>query len=402
MAANIKNILEILQQKIANASVSDTTEDLITLFKAAKKAGGSVIRSIDSDGELTSMTSSTDRIVFSRAAGGVRFNNNSNWDYAVGDPASQDGTPSYVYGGEAYGYNGSGWITAPSTTITNKVSKVSFVSGGNAVQSGTLGRVVVGAASASSKVAGYNYGGYSGPIAYSTVEKFPFATDNTFTNVGTVTATQAFSPQFHVGAHSQTHAYSMERGSNEKFPFAADGAATLVGLLTVPLYRGAGAGISSDAYGYGYLVGGNITPNTYGGSSNVIEKFSFIVDATSLDVADTTRTFYKSAGGISSQDYGYTVGNESPAPNAIGNGSHRVDKFPFASNQNATYVLDLTVARGYITGTSSVAEGYTMGGRYNSTEGVNTIDKFPFASDVNATYVGADINLRGLGTGNQI
>ena len=84
MAANIKNVLEILQQKIANASTSDSTDDLIKLFKAAKKAGGSVIRSVDSDGALPDAATATDRIIFSKGAGGLRFNNNGNWDYVIG------------------------------------------------------------------------------------------------------------------------------------------------------------------------------------------------------------------------------------------------------------------------------------------------------------------------------
>jgi hypothetical protein len=62
-----------------------------------------------------------------------------------------------------------------------------------------------------------------------------------------------------------------------------------------------------------------------------------------------------------------------------------IDKFPFASDANATDVGDLSVARAMIgTGQSSTVSGYSSGGFWAS----NVIDKFPFASDANATDVG--------------
>jgi hypothetical protein len=64
-----------------------------------------------------------------------------------------------------------------------------------------------------------------------------------------------------------------------------------------------------------------------------------------------------------------------------------IDKFPFATNANATDVGDLTVARYDSAGQSSTASGYTSGG-YLTPGGRNIIDKFPFASDANATDVG--------------
>ena len=61
-----------------------------------------------------------------------------------------------------------------------------------------------------------------------------------------------------------------------------------------------------------------------------------------------------------------------------------IDKFPFASDANATDVGDLFQSRLGAAGQSSTASGYTSGGN----PGSNTIDKFPFASDGNATDVG--------------
>jgi len=74
---------------------------------------------------------------------------------------------------------------------------------------------------------------------------------------------------------------------------------------------------------------------------------------------------------------GYTSGGHRPSLTTI-------DKFPFASDSNATDVGDITVARFSMAGQSSTASGYTSGGY----ETINIIDKFPFASDGNATDVG--------------
>ena len=80
-------------------------------------------------------------------------------------------------------------------------------------------------------------------------------------------------------------------------------------------------------------------------------------------------------GGVS---YGYTSG--AYPPNAT------IDKFPFASDGNATDVGNLTVARGSLSGQSSSTNGYSSGGY--DTAASNVIDKFPFASDSDATDVG--------------
>ena len=78
--------------------------------------------------------------------------------------------------------------------------------------------------------------------------------------------------------------------------------------------------------------------------------------------------------------YGYTSGGYTDA------NSNVIDKFPFASDTNATDVGNLTVARRYPAGQSSSTYGYTSGGYSGGVS--NIIDKFPFASDTNATDVG--------------
>ena len=60
---------------------------------------------------------------------------------------------------------------------------------------------------------------------------------------------------------------------------------------------------------------------------------------------------------------------------------------------------DLTVARGQSAGQSSVDNGYNAGGSTPSS--VDVIDKFPFASDSNATDVGDLTEATRLVTGQQ-
>jgi hypothetical protein len=124
----------------------------------------------------------------------------------------------------------------------------------------------------------------------------------------------------------------------------------------------------------GYTSGGQLPAVT-----NIIDKFPFASDTNASDVGDLAiaRTLVS---GISSSTNGYTSGG----PLA----SNTIDKFPFATDTNATDVADLTEARDTTTGQSSTASGYTSGGRINPTTTTNVIDKFPFSVDTNATDVG--------------
>ena len=92
---------------------------------------------------------------------------------------------------------------------------------------------------------------------------------------------------------------------------------------------------------------------------------------------------------------GYTSGGFFAAKNVI-------DKFPFASDANATDVGDLTQARYALAGQSSTVSGYTSGGSLWPSVLQPTIDKFAFASDGNATDVGNLTVVREATTGQQV
>ena len=103
----------------------------------------------------------------------------------------------------------------------------------------------------------------------------------------------------------------------------------------------------------GYTSGGLITTPAVSGA-NVIDKFPFATNGNATDVGDLTRIVAYAAG-QSSTVSGYTSGGVAGPLNTI-------DKFPFASGGNATDVGDLTVARNYVTGQSSTVSGYSSGG----------------------------------------
>jgi hypothetical protein len=233
---------------------------------------------------------------------------------------------------------------------------------------------------------GSNYGYASGATG---IEQFSFTSDGNATDVGDLSTADRYQT---VGQSSATHGYNTGGirnpppviGSNiiDKFPFTSGfTTATDVGNLTVGKlsYH---AGHSSIRYGFGYTSGG-ASPQSNPQNLNVIDKFPFASDDNASDVGDLTvaRTYIV---GQSSSTHGYTSGG----PNAI------IDKFSFATNGNATDVGDLTVARWYLAGQSSSTHGYTSGGQHAPGAYLNVIDKFPFSTDANATDAGDLTGLR--------
>jgi hypothetical protein len=169
----------------------------------------------------------------------------------------------------------------------------------------------------------------------------------------------------------------------DKFPFASNANATDVGNLTV--IRGLVVGQSSSVSGY--TSGGNTAaPGPV--NTNTIDKFPFASNANATDVGDLLDTI-RAGMGQSSDVSGYTSGgliiNPAVTPAVVN--INIIQKFPFASNSNATDVGDLTVARQFGSGQFSNINGYTCGGTSPVTL-VAVIDKFPFASNTNATTVG--------------
>lgn len=273
-------------------------------------------------------------------------------------------------------------------------------------------------------VSGYSSGGRDNStyaFGSTIIDKFPFATNANATNVGNLTLTNKY---FSSGQSSTVSGYT-SGGANpsygpnifniiDKFPFATNSSASDVGDLTVGKYGG--AAVSSTVSGY--MWGGNPSPvyNTLdkfpfatdsnsvslirsdirdsGGQSSVthgyassatgsIFKFPFATESGSSSIGSLTVTRSYTAGQSSSVS-GYTSGGAPGGPTYV----NIIDKFPFASETGAVDVGDLVTSRTGPAGQSSTVSGYTSGGYTGPFAPSSLIDKFPFATDANATNVG--------------
>jgi len=140
------------------------------------------------------------------------------------------------------------------------------------------------------------------------------------------------------------------------------------------------AGFGGTNYGY---TSGGYDENPVDATFNVIDKFPFASDANATDVGNLTQVRQGGAG-QSSAENGYDTGGVTPSWSAV------MDKFAFSSDGNASQIGSLTDARQNIAGHSSTENGYAAGGW---TPGVTSrIDKFPFAVDGNSSYT-ADLSI---------
>jgi len=270
----------------------------------------------------------------------------------------------------------------PFAADTNDIQKFLFATDGNAANIADLTQKSYSNAGQSSMTTGYVSGAYSseGPTSGSgnVIRKFLFASASTTSQFGSLTSGRGLL----TGHSSSINGYSSggsppyPPGSNviDKFPFATDAAATDVGDLTAGRYGVMGQSSTIS----GYTSGGFPLTNT-------IDKFPFATDSNSTDIGDLS--LVRSYGtGQSSTTHGYTSGGLSPPQPVVR--VNNIDKFPFATDTNATDVGDLTQPRMQTAGQSSTIFGYTSGGNDPAPVNLNTIDKFPFSADTSATDVG--------------
>ena len=290
--------------------------------------------------------------------------------------------------GTVSGYS-SGGATSAAPSYSNIIDKFPFASDANATDVGDLTRGVYTSSGQSSAVAGYTSAGYSpAPPSGndSIIDKFPFATNANASNIGGLTVAR----RGPAGQMSDVSGYASGGSDNsgayatlvtyntiDRFSFATNGNATDVGDLSVA--RTNLGGQSSSVSGY---TSGGMGPAPVYVQYNIIDKFPFATNTNASDVGDLTVSRYATAAQSSSVS-GYISGGTSGS-----GGLNVIDKFPFATNANATDVGDLTQGRYGPAGQSSFVSGYSSGGTLPAGSRSNIIDKFPFATDGNATDVG--------------
>ena len=240
---------------------------------------------------------------------------------------------------------------------------------------------------------GYNPGDAPNPgsstpqSVYNIIDRYAFASATNATDYGDLTAHR----QYVSGASSSTHGYSAggADGSQntvnviDKFAFSAAGNATDVGDLTSARYQHSG----TQSPTYGYAAGGYFIGSPTNTLKNIIDKWAFGSDGNASDVGDLTlaRQYLT---GTSSNDHGHAAGGTPTS-------GKRIDKYAFASDGNATDVGDTVVEMEYLgaNSPSSPTHGYIVSGH------INTFEKFPFASDGNSSDV-ADLLQRTIYSAN--
>ena len=145
----------------------------------------------------------------------------------------------------------------------------------------------------------------------------------------------------------------------------------------------------------GFTSGGIYSPPTV--RYNTIDKFPFASDANATDHGDLFYALTSSAGHSTATD-GYVASGINPSLPGPFFGNHHIQRFPFASTTGSSDVGDVVTGWSYdVTGTSSVSHGYIAGG--NSPQyseggiGSDVIQKFQFSSSSNS------VDIAGLSVG---
>ena len=305
--------------------------------------------------------------------GGVQFDGQARAENFLGNQGFQ---------GSVSGYNAGGLGGTPPFSSQNTIDKFPFATNSNATDVGDLTQTRSLCSGQSSSSHGYSCGGSPVPTVGNSIDKFPFAADTNASDVGDLTSNLIGS----VGQSSLSHGY-VSTGSNpsvgsvntiQKFPFAVDTNTTDVGDTTVVGQQGSGQSSFTSGYTTGVWDGPDSPPSL----KNTIDKFPFATDTNATDVGDITETGRGQAG-QSSTVSGYRTSGYKGTPLNVR--LNTIEKFPFATDSNATDIADLTRLTAFSAGQSSTTSGYTCGGEPPAQ---NNIDKFPFATDNNATDVG--------------
>lgn len=302
-----------------------------------------------------------------------------------GSGSGGDDEPLLFYQGTDSGYTIGGHNLNFPGAATDLLDKFSFTSGNiaSSVNGGlTSARHAQGAQKSSTH--GYATGGNS--IAspgvsnrFDTIDKFPFASESVAVAThGTLASVRSYM----AGGSSGTHGYVVagtfgtENGGTtdtmEKFTVASDSNSVVItGVLSTNREQVS----DSQSATHGYVNGGVNAPS--------IQKYSFSSDANSVVYNGNLLLGRSYVAGQSSEIKGYVSGGTTNGSTTVTN----IEQYSFASESNATDVGVLSLGRYGPAGTSSTTDGYNAGGLTgdgNTFVQTNNIDKFSFASNNNA------------------
>ena len=375
MAIDLTTLITNLQADVDAVDSSTSMSSILSLMHKARKITG-ISNYYDSAGLLPVDSSYDGMLAFSKA---------DNTMYKFVDSGLDAGTvQGWHKADSAYGGGGGGGtgnqITGATTGYLLAVNTQKFP-----FAASTSSTTIITQPSWNSGIAQYNggaahstthayYGGgynYPPSSASDTIQKFPFASEDAYSDVGNLTVSRV-----HVaGVSSTTHGYGVggwPSGGDviDKYAFASDGDATDVGDL--PNARFEVTGVQSTTHGYSY---------TGPSSAHHIEKWSFASDGNSTSVGNKYHNAYYAGDNSQSPTHGYRIGGY------ISDDTNTIEKTAYASDGDGTDVGDITVARRQADNASS-DDGYiyTVGGRNPSP--TNIMERTSYSVDGNSVDVG--------------
>ena len=320
---------------------------------------------------------------------------------------------SDVFGqGSTSGFTSGGSLSPPATWYST-IDKFPFsISSGTATDVGDLTETKSSLAGHSSSTDGFTSGGYApgDTVGEVKIEKFPFSiSSGTATHFSDLTTTKmectghsSATDGFTSGGNSPlTNSAENRISTIEKFSFSIGGTAVDVGDLSdlTTHLGGVGQQSQTDAFITGGMGG-------IGAIVGDIKKFPFsIVRGRSTTVGTLGVSIIARAGAQSSSTDGFISGGSTAFPANPGETDH-ISKFPFSIISGTTTSVGAlssgTGSRYNLASHSSTTDGFASGGKNASAAELTDIDKFPFSiSSGNATDVGDLSEARTLLAGHQ-
>ena len=370
MPVNIKSIVTALQKKATAVDSTTSSQDIVQLLKAIKKADGSTLAVYDSDGTLPDAAVSNQALGYIRSTGKLKINN-GRWDEIGVGTGVPDANPptAWLFQGRITGYTAGGEESGPNNL--NIIEKFPLVSAITTTDVGDLTTTKEWPHGNKSKHDGF---AGTGTNSETTIDKFSFASDANATVHATYSA-----PQLAGFGGFRQHGFSTaQNGYNQhynppsstsvvyKFPFATENSISTTSITSTATGRSSFSESTSTTHGY--AAGG------YGPTYRTdIEKFQFSTDANYTDVGDLITGAQYSVG-ISSAEHGYSVYGSNPS------NTNTVQRYSFASDGDAvSWATGGTLNEYAHAGISGEYEGFTAGGYTNSWK--TGIHKFPYASE---------------------
>ena len=282
----------------------------------------------------------------------------------------------------------------------HKIEKFSFTSPGNATDIGDLTVARTKSSSSSSSTHGYTAAGEYPLGNLTTIDRFSFAAGGNAVDVGDLVPSSAL--QWMGGNTSTTAGYTGGGQPNTgtrlniyKYPFASATTNATITNYMAPIpanYPEQGSPSGSGRYStaglssatHGYYMGGQPNANSW-----IIDKFPFNAPGYATLVGSLSSALTPGNPGVAGA---YGLAGSNSASEGFGAGAvyqrTRIVKIPFATDTNATIIPALLASNKYnASGTSSGGAGYVSGGAPPAPVAI-TIQKYPFASNVNATSIG--------------